>query len=138
MALCGLTNARHVQILTGSGTLGNDVIAAQLSLEPSRGLILNNGEFGDRLVDHARRMQLEFSVVQRQWGGVIEAAEVETALAAEPEIGWLWAVHCETSTGVLNDLRALKAICTDFHWKLCLDCISSIGTVPVDLNGIHL
>jgi aspartate aminotransferase-like enzyme len=138
MALCGLTNARHVQILTGSGTLGNDVIAAQLSLEKSRGLILSNGEFGDRLVDHARRMQLEFSVVQRPWGGVIESAEIEAALAAEREIGWVWAVHCETSTGVLNDLRALKGICGRRGIKLCLDCISSIGTAPVDLSGVYL
>src|SRR5258706_3330508 len=138
MALCGLTNARHVQILTGSGTLGNDVVAAQLSLEKSRGLILSNGEFGDRLVDHARRMKLEFSVVQRPWGAGIESAEGEAALAAEPEIGWVWAVHCETSTGMFNDVRALKAICGRREINLCLDCISSIGTAPVDLSGVYL
>ncbi|MDB5321845.1 MAG: aminotransferase class [Phycisphaerales bacterium] len=138
MALCGLVNARHVQVLTGSGTLGNDVIAAQLSLEASRGLILSNGEFGDRLVDHARRMRLEFSVVRRPWGEVIDSAEIEMAIAAAPDIKWIWAVHCETSTGVLNDLGTLKAICDERGIRLCLDCISSIGTTPVDLAGVHL
>jgi aspartate aminotransferase-like enzyme len=128
-----------VQILTGSGTLGNDVIAAQLSLERSRrGLILSNGEFGERLVDHARRMGLDFSCVRRPWGEAFDAAEIEGAIVEDPTIGWVWAVHCETSTGVLNDLEMLKGICGERGIRLCLDCISSIGTTPVDLAGVHL
>jgi aspartate aminotransferase-like enzyme len=138
MALCGLVGARHVQILTGSGTLGNDVIAAQLSLEESRGLILSNGEFGERLVDHARRMGLDFVIVRRPWGEAFDAAGIEGAIVEEPSIGWVWAVHCETSTGVLNDLEMLKGICSERGIRLCLDCISSIGTTPVDLAGVHL
>jgi len=51
---------------------------------------------------------------------------------------WIWAVHCETSTGVLNDLTALKQLADEFKLKLCMDCISSVGTVPVDLQGVHL
>src|SRR5262249_10573459 len=50
----------------------------------------------------------------------------------------LWCTHCETSSGVLNDLGSLKALCAEFQVKLCLDAISSIGTVPVDLSGVHL
>jgi aspartate aminotransferase-like enzyme len=46
--------------------------------------------------------------------------------------------HCETSTGVLNDLDGLKALAAEFDLKLCLDCISSIGAVPVDLTGVFL
>jgi len=32
----------------------------------------------------------------------------------------------------------LKGLCREFDLKLCLDCISSIGTVPVDLSEAHL
>src|SRR5438105_4765238 len=49
--LCELVHAGKVELLLGSGTLANDVIAAQLSLENKRGLILSNGEFGERLID---------------------------------------------------------------------------------------
>src|SRR5207247_1973066 len=38
--LCQFVQARQAQILLGSGTLANDVIAGQLSLEQSPGLIL--------------------------------------------------------------------------------------------------
>src|SRR5438105_10317511 len=49
--LCEMTRAKRVELFLGSGTLANDVIAAQLSLENKRGLILSNGEFGERLID---------------------------------------------------------------------------------------
>jgi len=136
--LCKLVNARSVEILLGSGSLANDVIAGQISLLKQRGIVLTNGEFGDRLGDHARRFGLDFELVRLDWGAVFDPREIRSRIASAAQPGWLWAVHCETSTGVLNDLAALKQICSDFGWKLCLDCISSIGTVPVDLNGVHL
>ena len=55
-----MVNARHVQILMGSGTLANDAVGAQLSLEKKPGLVLSNGEFGERLIDQARRFGLTF------------------------------------------------------------------------------
>jgi aspartate aminotransferase-like enzyme len=68
----------------------------------------------------------------------LDLGEVRSALEGLPAPGWLWCVHCETSTGVLNDLNAIKALCAEFQAKLCLDCISSIGTLPVDLAGVFL
>jgi aspartate aminotransferase-like enzyme len=136
--LCELVGARHVQILTGSGTLANDVVAAQISLLRSRGMILSNGEFGERLADHAARMGLDFVQHAKRWGGVFDPAELDVQLAAEPTVRWLWAVHCETSTGVLNDLAALKRLAQSRGLLLCLDCISSIGTVPVDLRDVYI
>src|SRR5262249_28783344 len=50
-----LVRAGKVELLLGSGTLANDVIAGQLSLEKRPGLILSNGEFGERLLDHGKR-----------------------------------------------------------------------------------
>src|SRR5436190_13210018 len=58
--LCELVRAGRVELFLGSGTLANDVIAGQLSLAPGRGVILSNGEFGERLLDHARRFGLNF------------------------------------------------------------------------------
>lgn len=136
--LCDLVNAEHVEILMGSGTLANDAVAAQLSLLPDRGLILSNGEFGERLVDHAARFGLSFAILRADWGESFRQEQIQRLLGREPSLGWIWAVHCETSTGVMNDLEALKRICADHRLRLCLDCISSIGAVPVDLSGVAL
>jgi aspartate aminotransferase-like enzyme len=136
--LCELTGARAVEILMGSGSLANDAAGGQLTLLEAPGLILSNGEFGDRLVDHAARLQLPFELYQIGWGEPFDLSEVERRLKANRALRWIWAAHCETSTGILNDLAALERIARDFDVKLAIDCISSIGTVPVDLSGVYL
>ncbi len=136
--LCELTGAAQCQLLLGSGTLANEAVAGQLALEGDRGLVLSNGEFGSRLVDHARRWGLDFEACEFDWGAPLDLNEVRRRIESQPQLRWLWAVHCETSTGVLNDLDGLKALAAEFGLRLCLDCISSLGTVPVDLRGVYL
>jgi aspartate aminotransferase-like enzyme len=159
--LCELVHAQNVELFMGSGTLANDVVAGQLSLPGQPGLVLSNGEFGSRLVDQARRFNLKFEAVEFPWGKPLDLAVVkrkldglerrsptrrvstskrlragsETGVPSEPP-AWLWCVHCETSTGILADLDALKAMCAERGVKLCLDCVSTIGTMPVDLTGV--
>ena len=136
--LCELVRARNVELFLGSGSLANDIVGAQLSLEPGRGVVLSNGEFGHRLLDQARRFQLNFDVMEFPWGAPLDLGAVRKAFEQNPRPAWLWCVHCETSTSVLNDLATLKALCAEFQVKLCLDCISSVGTMPVDLTGVFL
>lgn len=132
--LCQLTKSKHVQILLGSGTLANDVIAGQLSLVKGKGLILNNGEFGSRLVEQANRLGLNFEVLRGNWGDPFSKEEIVASLTDDTT--WIWAVHSETSTGMLNDLELLKEVALENGLKLCLDCISSLGAVDLDLNGV--
>ena len=136
--LSALVNASRTSILMGSGTLANDAVAASLTLTEGQGLVLSNGEFGERLVDHARRFGLPFETLGKGWGETFSRHEIESVLEASPGVKWLWAVHSETSTGVLNDLGALKSVCAARGVKLCLDCVSSLGTVPLDLSGVHM
>jgi aspartate aminotransferase-like enzyme len=138
--LCELTQAKSVEIFMGSGTLANDIVAAQLSLLGGRGLILSNGEFGERLIDHARRQGLAFDTLTSEWGEPIDFAAVEKKFRshAKSPYTWLWCAHCETSTSYLADLDALKKLCAETQTRLCLDCISTIGVMPVDLTGVFL
>jgi len=163
--LCELVHAKNAQLFVGSGTLANDVVAGQLSLFKGRGLVLTNGEFGERLVDHARRFKLKFDTLACDWGRPLDLKAVEkklisgarTALSAKTKavkradmavrapvvnrqssITWLWCTYCETSTGILADIEALKTLCAKYDVKLCLDAISAIGAIPVDLNGVYL
>src|SRR5204862_4298416 len=135
--LCQLTKAKKVEILLGSGSLANDAVAAQLSREKGPGLILTNGEFGERLVDHAHRFGLTFDTLQFPWGHPFDLSAIEHFIARSTALHWVWFAHCETSTGMLNDLPALKQICAERNIKLCADCISSIGLVPVNLEGVY-
>ena len=135
--LSSLTGAVHVELFLGSGTLANDVVAAQLKLLDGEGLVLSNGLFGERLIDHATRHGLRFMPVSVPWGEGFDYAALQEKLS-EGTFDWIWATHCETFLGILNNLEKLEEICREHDVKLCMDCISSIGTVPVRLNNVYL
>jgi aspartate aminotransferase-like enzyme len=132
-----MTRARHVAVVCGSGTLANETIAQQLRGLSSRGLILVNGEFGGRLAMIAARAGLEFDTITVAWGQTIETIAVRTALHAR-EYGWLWCVATETSTGSRFDIDALQDIADECDVRLCIDCMSAIGTTPLDLSRTYL
>lgn len=136
--LASITRSKKVAVLMGSGTLANDALAAQLSLSEGKGIVLSNGEFGERLIDHAGRWGLSFDALDKEWGYVFSREDIEEAIIRSPGAQWLWAVHSETSTGVLNDTGMLGELCAEKGIALCLDCISSLGTVPLDLSGVYM
>ncbi len=135
--LCALADGQHATMLLGSGTLANDVVAAQIALLDAPGVIVSNGEFGERLIDHALRMRLPHTVVRAAWGEAIPYAEL-SRVVQQTNAGWLWAVHGETSTGVINDLEALRLTAQEHGAKLALDVISSLGTVPLSLRDVWI
>lgn len=136
--LCSLAKAKFVAVGCGSGTMANDMVAAQIAQFGAPGLVLSNGEFGERLADHAERFGLSYMVLRAAPGLALDWDAVEEVLRERPEIEWLWCCHCETSTGVLNDLKELERIALKHDCRLCLDCISSMGTVSLDLSGVYL
>jgi aspartate aminotransferase-like enzyme/GNAT superfamily N-acetyltransferase len=136
--LVALVHGVEVQVMPGSGTLANDVVAAQLRAFGQPGVVISTGEFGERLADHARRAGLHFHWERLDWGETITGEVLEQAVSYSKRPGWLWLVHHETSTGVLHDLSLLKSFAEERGLRLCLDCISAIGAVNVDLSGVYL
>jgi aspartate aminotransferase-like enzyme len=135
--LSSLIGARHVAVFAGSGTLANDVVAAQMAREDAPVLVLSNGEFGERLADHARRHRFAHTVLQLPWGAPFDLDTVDAELR-RTQARWLWVVHCETSTGMLNDLDGLRDTASRRGAQMALDAASSVGTVPFHLDGIAL
>jgi aspartate aminotransferase-like enzyme len=137
-----MVGGRDVALLNGSGTLANEVVAATLAAEPGsdspRGVMLVNGEFGARLAKQARRFGLKPRVLNWPWGQPWDLDELDGVLACEPAGSWVWGVHQESSTGVLNDLPGLVRLAGARGIRVCMDCISSLGAVPLDLRDVYL
>jgi aspartate aminotransferase-like enzyme len=110
---------------------------AQISLLKKKGLILVNGAFGERLMHQAKRWNLEFDVLNIEWGQTFNKQDMDH-LIHKNAYGWLLAAHGETSTGMLNDLNELQELCKENGIHLCLDCISSFGALPFDLKGVYV
>ncbi len=118
-------------IFPGAGTLANDAVAANLRaiFDDREGLILSNGEFGERIAKQAASAGLRFRHMSFPWGEPWSFDAIEKALDRKPV--WAWAVHLETSTGVLNNVERLMRLAGDIRCAVALDCVSSLGAAAI-------
>jgi alanine-glyoxylate transaminase/serine-glyoxylate transaminase/serine-pyruvate transaminase len=104
-------------------------------LEPGDVAIVGvNGVFGERMCDVAARCGAEVVRVDEEWGRAIDPQRLLDARAARPEARLLAVVHAETSTGVENDVAPLAAV-GDTDTLLLVDTVTSLGGIPVDVDG---
>ena len=136
--LLTLSRANHIATVVGSGTLANDVMLGQLKVSSQKkGLILVNGEFGERLVDQATNWELSFDTLSSDWGVSHDLVEIEKRIETG-DYEWVLMVHGETSTGTLNPIEPILEMTKRYHVKLCADCISSFGAFPFSMNELFL
>ncbi|HET9744631.1 MAG TPA: aminotransferase class V-fold PLP-dependent enzyme [Chitinophagaceae bacterium] len=135
-----LSAAFHVQqtfLLTGSGTLANEVMLQEIKCIQGKGLILSNGEFGERLIEQARRNNLKFIKHEIDWGKPFNL-EVIKQIVLQKSVKWILFAHCETSTGVINDLDQLLALAKSTNCLGFVDCMSTVGTMPLNLSQVAM
>ncbi|MER5736807.1 MULTISPECIES: alanine--glyoxylate aminotransferase family protein [unclassified Streptomyces] len=98
--------SNEVLLFTSSMTGAFESVLQNLFSPGDRVLIVNNGAFGARWVAMARAFGLDAVEVAGEWGRPADMGRVAEAVASTPGLVAAVAVHCETSTGVVNDLRA--------------------------------
>ncbi len=135
--LRALTGCAGALLLPGGGTLANDAVAGQIAQRGGTGLVITNGEFGERLADHARRWRLPHQTMSLAWGEPVDAQRLRAVLA-EQRPAWVWAAVCETSTGMRNAPELLRQACAEVGAALCLDAVSALGLQALDLRGVWL
>ena len=85
------------------------------------------------MVDVAQRAGAQVTVVERPWGQVFEAEQVrEAALRVRPKV--IGIVHAETSTGAWQPMEEIGRIAREAGALLLMDCVTSLGGVPVLLD----
>lgn len=131
-----------VFILTSSGTGALEAAVANTVSPGDQVLVLVSGVFGERFAKIATAYGAQVERVEAKLGEAIEPEAVAQALAANPEIKVVFATHCETSTGVLNDLESIaKAVhSSPGDPLLAVDTVSSMGGAEfkTDAWGIDL
>lgn len=135
--LCAAFRVKETYLLTGSGTLANEAMIHEIKYRNGKGLILSNGEFGHRLIEQSRRNSLDFITYELPWGEIFTLEEVEKLLVAH-SIKWILFCHCETSTGVINDMDGILLLCKKIGCSCFVDCMSTVGTRPLDLSKVAM
>jgi alanine-glyoxylate transaminase/serine-glyoxylate transaminase/serine-pyruvate transaminase len=128
------TENRLTLAVSGTGSAGMEACIVNLVEPGDRMLIGVNGVFGGRMADVARRCGGEVTTIERPFGEVFSPDEVAAAVRQHaPKVVGL--VHAETSTGALQPLEEIARIVRDAGALLLIDCVTSLGGLPVETDG---
>jgi alanine-glyoxylate transaminase / serine-glyoxylate transaminase / serine-pyruvate transaminase len=119
--------------MSGTGSAGMETLMVNLLQPGDRLLVGVNGVFGVRMCEVARRCGAEVVAVERAWGEVFEVDDFRSA-AAGRSFRALFLVHAETSTGVLQPLDGFRALADELGAFFGIDCVTSLGGLPVELD----
>ncbi len=124
-----------VLALQATGSSGMETGIANL-VEPGETVIVGNcGFFGGRIAETARRAGAEVIEVKAPAGEVVPTGRMLEALERHPSARLVAIVHAETSTGVEQPIAELAEALPAAGPLLMVDCVTSLGGVPVDFAG---
>jgi alanine-glyoxylate transaminase/serine-glyoxylate transaminase/serine-pyruvate transaminase len=115
---------------------------AAISNVLSRGettLVLESGLFAMGWGDMARMLGVKTEVLKGDYRRAVDPDAVAQRLRADPahEIKAVLVVHIDTASGVVNDIRAIRAAmdAAGHPALLMVDCVASLGCMPFDMDG---
>ena len=123
-------------LLQGSGTFVVEAMLGTFVPADGRCLILVNGAYGTRMVRICEIIGRAHTVYETAQDTPPDPARLDALLAEDETIGHVVAVHCETTTGILNPIEDIAAVCDARGRRLLVDAMSSFGALPFDLARI--
>lgn len=126
--------------ISGTGTAGMEAAVYNV-VEPGDTVVVGqNGFFGSRLAEMARRCGAEVVSVEAEWGRIIEPDQIRMALNDHPRVKMVAIVHGETSTGVLQPVEEISRIVHEHDALLLVDAVTSLAgcELPIDEWGIDI
>jgi hypothetical protein len=134
--LCNGAGTHTAVPIVGSGTSGNEAAIGTLVPENGKLLIHTNGVYGDRLVEIARKIRVPYTSFRTAPFTPPTAKQFEEMLVADAAITHVMIVHCETSTGILNPIEEVAALCKRRGIGLLIDAVASFGAFALDAKKL--
>jgi aspartate aminotransferase-like enzyme len=121
-------------LFTCSGTGMMEAAVANLLSRGDKAICVNNGVFGERWVTICQAYGVEAIDVTVEWGKSISPEELEGVVSAHPDAKAVFVIHSETSTGALNDIKALAEVLKDHEAVMVVDATSSVGCHEIRMD----
>jgi len=122
--------------MQGSGSYCVEAMLGSFVPRDGKVLVLANGAYGLRAAKTMGYLGRAFTLIDKGDYLPPRGTEVAAALAQDPAITHVLAIHCETSSGILNPLEEIAEATARAGRKLLVDSMSAFGALPLDMSGM--
>ncbi|MDQ4049238.1 MAG: aminotransferase class V-fold PLP-dependent enzyme, partial [Actinomycetota bacterium] len=120
-----------VLVFASSGTGAMESAVANLIAPGDAALVASCGKFGERFAELCDAYGAATQHEDFGWGNKVDPAGLDRLLAESPDVEVVFTTLSETSTGVVNDVRALAEVAHSHGALIAVDAISAAGAIPV-------
>ena len=120
----------------GSGTFAIEATLGTVVPRQGKLLVLVNGAYGERMMKIMQRLGRAATALIVPEDETHDLGEVQSTLAGDPAITHVAAVHCETTSGILNPLEDTASLVNAEDRALIVDAMSGFGALPLDAAGL--
>jgi alanine-glyoxylate transaminase/serine-glyoxylate transaminase/serine-pyruvate transaminase len=132
-AAFGTANA-FTMAISGTGSAGMETAISNFVEPGSKFVVFANGFFCDRMSEMGRRQDATVLRFEAPWGQSFDPnAAAEFIRTEKPHT--VAFVHGETSTGVYTSGEAICAAAKEVGALTIADCVTSLGTMPVNMDA---
>ena len=134
-----LSKAMHTDnkalILGGEGILGLEAACASLTEPGDRVLVIDNGVFGKGFADFVKIYGGEPVSFVSDYHRPVELSELEAFLKEDSNFKYATVVHCDTPSGVLNDVEEISKLLDSYGIMTVADSVAGMFGEPLDLSN---
>jgi 2-aminoethylphosphonate-pyruvate transaminase len=127
----------HVTVpMQGSGTFAVEAMLTTFVPPTGKVLLLINGAYGQRakkILEIARRGVVVHETPEDTRP---DLGKVDAMLKADAAITHVFAVHCETTSGILNPIVEIAKLAERSGKRFLLDSMSAFGALPIDVQAM--
>ncbi len=138
LALLGIGAGDYACVpMQGSGSYCVEAMLGTFVPRDGKALVLANGAYGLRAAKTLGQMGRACRLLDKGDYLPPRGSEIAAILAEDPAITHVVAIHCETSSGILNPLAEIAAAVEAAGRRLLIDSMSAFGAVPVEPSAIR-
>jgi 2-aminoethylphosphonate-pyruvate transaminase len=125
-------------LLQGSGSYGVEAALGSFAPKNKKTLMLTNGAYGERAIKAMSYMNRDFISYETDELEVPSADEVAALLKANPDVGAVFLVQCETTSGIVNPVEDIAAVAQKAGCIVILDAMSSFGAMDLSMKRMGI
>lgn len=125
-------------LLQGSGSYGVEAALGSFAPKNKKTLMLTNGAYGERAIKAMSYMNRDFISYETDELEAPSADEVAALLKANPDVGAVFLVQCETTSGIVNPVEDIAAVAQKAGCIVILDAMSSFGAMDLSMKRMGI